>query len=98
MHEHVTDPYVRRAKHEGYRSRAAYKLIEVLDNLTLKSLLSQEQGGGVTRYRFLNTTRTYALEKLEHSGELRALETRYAGYVSQTSRPSGGQVALQLVE
>jgi 23S rRNA (uridine2552-2'-O)-methyltransferase len=31
MHEHVTDPYVRRAKHEGYRSRAAYKLIEVLD-------------------------------------------------------------------
>jgi 23S rRNA (uridine2552-2'-O)-methyltransferase len=30
MHEHVTDPYVRRAKHEGYRSRAAYKLIEVL--------------------------------------------------------------------
>ena len=74
------------------------ELIEVLDNLTLKSLLSQEQGGGVTRYRFLNTTRTYALEKLEHSGELRALETRYAGYVSQTSRPSGGQVALQLVE
>ena len=31
MHEHVTDPYVRRAKQEGYRSRAAYKLIEVLE-------------------------------------------------------------------
>lgn len=30
MHEHVTDLYVRRAKQEGYRSRAAYKLIEVL--------------------------------------------------------------------
>ena len=30
MHEHVTDAYVRRAKQEGYRSRAAYKLIEVL--------------------------------------------------------------------
>ena len=30
MHEHVTDPYVRRARQEGYRSRAAYKLIEVL--------------------------------------------------------------------
>ncbi|WP_347907489.1 winged helix-turn-helix domain-containing protein [Pseudomonas grandcourensis] len=74
------------------------ELIEVLDNLTLKSLLSQEQGGGVTRYRFLNTTRTYALEKLELSGELRTLETRYAGYVSQTCRPSGGQVTLQLVE
>ena len=31
MHEHVTDPYVRRAKQEGYRSRAAYKLIEMLE-------------------------------------------------------------------
>lgn len=31
MHEHVTDSYVRRAKQEGYRSRAAYKLIEVLE-------------------------------------------------------------------
>jgi 23S rRNA (uridine2552-2'-O)-methyltransferase len=29
MHEHVTDPYVRQAKHEGYRSRAAYKLREL---------------------------------------------------------------------
>jgi predicted ATPase/DNA-binding winged helix-turn-helix (wHTH) protein len=55
------------------------ELIEVLDNLALKSLLSQEQGAGVTRYCFLNTTRTYALEKLELSGQLRALETRYAG-------------------
>lgn len=29
MHEHVTDPYVRQAKQEGYRSRAAYKLLEL---------------------------------------------------------------------
>jgi 23S rRNA (uridine2552-2'-O)-methyltransferase len=31
MREHVTDPYVRRAKHEGYRSRAAFKLAEILE-------------------------------------------------------------------
>lgn len=29
MHEHVTDPFVKAAKREGYRSRAAYKLLEV---------------------------------------------------------------------
>lgn len=27
--EHVNDPYVQKAKQEGYRSRAAYKLIEI---------------------------------------------------------------------
>jgi 23S rRNA (uridine2552-2'-O)-methyltransferase len=31
MHEHVTDPYVRRAKQEGYRSRSAFKLMEILE-------------------------------------------------------------------
>ncbi len=29
LHEHVTDPYVQRAQAEGYRSRAAYKLLEI---------------------------------------------------------------------
>jgi 23S rRNA (uridine2552-2'-O)-methyltransferase len=29
MHEHVTDPYVKRAQQDGYRSRAAYKLLEI---------------------------------------------------------------------
>ncbi|MEQ1813238.1 MAG: 23S rRNA (uridine(2552)-2'-O)-methyltransferase RlmE [Candidatus Nitrotoga sp.] len=29
MREHVSDPYVQRAQKEGYRSRAAYKLLEM---------------------------------------------------------------------
>jgi 23S rRNA (uridine2552-2'-O)-methyltransferase len=29
MRQHVTDPYVRQARAEGYRSRAAYKLLEL---------------------------------------------------------------------
>jgi len=29
MHEHLADPYVRRANAEGYRARAAYKLMEI---------------------------------------------------------------------
>jgi 23S rRNA (uridine2552-2'-O)-methyltransferase len=31
MHEHVSDPYVQRARAEGYRSRAAYKLMAIDD-------------------------------------------------------------------
>ena len=31
MHEHLTDEYVKKAKKEGYRSRAVYKLIEIID-------------------------------------------------------------------
>ncbi|VVP90873.1 hypothetical protein PS918_03221 [Pseudomonas fluorescens] len=73
-------------------------LSKVLQSLALKSLLSQEQANGVKRYRFLNTTRRYALEKLEHSGALRTFERRYAGYISQAHRPSERQVVLQLAE
>lgn len=29
MNEHVNDPYVQRAKKDGYRARAAYKLLEI---------------------------------------------------------------------
>jgi len=31
MHEHLNDEYVKKAQKEGYRSRAAYKLIEIID-------------------------------------------------------------------
>ena len=31
MMEHVTDAYVQRAKQEGYRSRASYKLLEIIE-------------------------------------------------------------------
>ena len=35
LHEHLSDPYVRRAQQEGYRSRAAYKLQEIDEALEL---------------------------------------------------------------
>lgn len=35
LHDHVTDPYVRLAQKEGYRSRAAYKLKEIDEMLGL---------------------------------------------------------------
>jgi 23S rRNA (uridine2552-2'-O)-methyltransferase len=35
LHDHLTDPYVRRAQQEGFRSRAAYKLAEIDEALGL---------------------------------------------------------------
>jgi 23S rRNA (uridine2552-2'-O)-methyltransferase len=35
LNDHVTDPYVRQAQREGYRSRAAYKLKEIDETLGL---------------------------------------------------------------
>ena len=29
VHDHLNDPYVQRARAEGYRARAAYKLLEI---------------------------------------------------------------------
>ena len=31
MHEHLTDAYVKKAHKEGYRSRAVYKLLEIIE-------------------------------------------------------------------
>src|SRR3546814_2547179 len=31
MHKHINDPYVKRAQQKGYRARAAFKLLEILD-------------------------------------------------------------------
>ncbi|MGE8097682.1 ATP-binding protein [Pseudomonas fluorescens] len=73
-------------------------LVEVMERLVLKSLLSVEHSNGMTRYRFLNTTRTYVLEKLELSGLQRVFEMRYARYNNRARWGSGRPVSLQLVE
>ncbi|MBV8320503.1 MAG: transcriptional regulator, partial [Hyphomicrobiales bacterium] len=56
--------------------------VEVVDgiaNLVAKSLVSAVTGGG-TRYRLLDTTRTYALQRLAESGEREQLARRHAEY------------------
>ncbi|KNH27021.1 transcriptional regulator [Pseudomonas syringae] len=68
-------------------------LVEIVERLVSKSLLSVEQGHGVIRYRLLNTTRIYALEKLEHSGHLHAFELRYTRYISRTGVAATRRVA-----
>jgi predicted ATPase/DNA-binding SARP family transcriptional activator len=57
--------------------------VDVMDgvtNLVAKSLVVVETVGSVTRYRLLETTRAYALEKLTAAGELDATARRHAEY------------------
>jgi predicted ATPase len=53
-------------------------VIEGLLGLVAKSLVVAEGEGAVARYRLLDTTRAYALEKLEKSGERERLSHHYA--------------------
>jgi predicted ATPase/DNA-binding winged helix-turn-helix (wHTH) protein len=56
-------------------------VIEGLSSLVAKSLVAVEvEGGAVARYRLLDTTRAYALEKVGESGEMQAVARRHAEY------------------
>ena len=71
----------------------------VLDSLVAKSLVSAVAGQETTRYRLLETTRVYAMEKLEASGEKPAIAARHTQYFASLlgradSRESGGTRSL----
>ena len=55
-------------------------VVDSVTNLAAKSLVVVEIGGAATRYRLLETTRAYALEKLTASGELDQVARRHAEY------------------
>lgn len=63
---------------------------QVLDQLSLlvdKSLVTAENATGATRYRFLETVRQYALEKLGESGEADEVRGRHRDhYTSMATR------------
>lgn len=73
-------------------------LAALVERLVAKSLLSKDQVNGTSRYRFLNTTRCYALEKLELSGQQRVFERRFSHYISRVRRASGVPLSMELVE
>jgi len=68
---------------------ASSRLAAIITSLVHKSLLTQEGSGSACRYRMLNTTRRYAREQLERSGEGVELERRHARYVNQRRTHSG---------
>jgi predicted ATPase/DNA-binding winged helix-turn-helix (wHTH) protein len=49
-------------------------------NLAEKSLITNDAISNISHHRLLDTTRTYALEKLDKSGELQAVARRHAKY------------------
>jgi predicted ATPase/class 3 adenylate cyclase len=55
-------------------------VLNLLLNLADKSLVIVEEHDGETRYRFLETIREYALEKLAESGEERLVRNRHLDY------------------
>jgi predicted ATPase/DNA-binding winged helix-turn-helix (wHTH) protein len=58
---------------------AASDVVDCVANLIAKSLVSRD-GGATVRYRLLETTRAYALEKLTACGEFGATARRHAEY------------------
>jgi predicted ATPase/class 3 adenylate cyclase/DNA-binding CsgD family transcriptional regulator/predicted negative regulator of RcsB-dependent stress response len=60
-----------------------YQVLDQLSLLVDKSLLTTENVGGRTRYRFLETVRQYAMEKLGESGEAVVVGTRHRDYYTE---------------
>ena len=55
-------------------------VVDSIANLVAKSLVAVDIAASVPRYRLLETTRAYALEKLTQAGELQHVARRHAEY------------------
>ena len=58
----------------------AWTVLDLLQSLVDKSMVVAELSESEQRYRLLESTRQYALELLQKSGELEPLQTRHAAY------------------
>ena len=61
-----------------------YQILDQLALLVDKSLVVAENTSGRTRYRFLETVRQYAQEKLGESGEAEAVRSRHRDHYTST--------------
>jgi predicted ATPase/DNA-binding winged helix-turn-helix (wHTH) protein len=59
---------------------APSEVVDGVSSLVAKSLVAAEIDSAIARYRLLDTTRAYGLEKLGDSGELEAVARRHAEY------------------
>ncbi len=104
MHEHVNDPYVQRAQKDGYRSRAAYKLLEIdeRDHLLKPGMVVVDLGavpGGWSQVAVAKDCKVIALDLLPlhpiHGVEFIQGDFREDSVLAQLEERLGGrQVGL----
>jgi predicted ATPase/class 3 adenylate cyclase len=63
-----------------------WTILDLLQSLVDKSMVVAELSGSEQRYRLLESTRQYAHELLEKSGELEPMQTRHAAYFLDYAR------------
>ena len=68
---------------------AAWEVLQCLTTLVSKSLVTLDLGGTRVRYRLLETTRAYAIERLNDSGESEQVAQRYTEYFRHRSDDVG---------
>src|SRR6266851_1193937 len=67
----------------GEQSSVDAEIFDAIAGLVEKSLIAARLDDGQQRYRLLDTTRAYALEKLEEHDELDVISGRHAKYVAE---------------
>jgi predicted ATPase/DNA-binding winged helix-turn-helix (wHTH) protein len=75
----------------GNAATAGIDAIDRLADLVAKSLVVVDLGGAKPRFRLLDTTRAYAIEKLDESGERESLARRHAEYYRNLFERAGGE-------
>jgi len=73
----------------------AANVIEGIANLAGKSLVTTDISGDVTCHRLLDTTRSYALEKLAESGERERIVRRHAEHYRSLFERAEGEAAAR---
>jgi predicted ATPase/DNA-binding winged helix-turn-helix (wHTH) protein len=84
----------------GEEGATTDEVVDALEQLVAKSLVSARPEGHSTRYRLLDTTRAYAMQKLAFSGEAEHIGRRHALYVQDAlettkAESSGGDQEIR---
>ena len=77
------------------RDGADEDILEGISSLIAKSLLAVDEGASVPRWRMLETTRAYGLEKLHENGEAVAAMGRHAEFCLTLFAPFASRDGLQ---